>query len=490
MRGWLLATTRGRNLALLFVWALCVGAPAVLLAQSQSRARRDIEQRFGLRASLTSGFASNFVQDLVARQRDQAASRLGGRTVSEPEFVRTVDEAGYGAAVLLDRHGRALRVFPAAPALLGHDLTRKYQHLREAVAGNVAVSKVVRSAARGVPVVAFAVPFQTPSGQRVYSGAYDISRTPLGSYLTHAIPIAGAEVYLTDPAGVVIASNGPTQTAPRVLGATDPGLARAAGHASEGLYVAPRHVDGWFAARSISGTPWRILVAAPASRVFESIVGRTLWLPWLVIVGFGVLGLVAVLLFHRLLASRLRLTRLNDELDRVARIDVLTEVHNRRHVEEALGAALSAARRHESSLSLLLLDIDRFKQFNDDHGHLGGDRALCHVASVIQASLRIEDILGRWGGEEFMVVLPGTDGQDAAMVAERLRQEIETSPIELSDGPPYKVTTTIGVVAWTGQDTEELIRQADRALYEGKAAGRNVVKLYRRADRESATPAA
>ncbi|HEX5853872.1 MAG TPA: diguanylate cyclase [Solirubrobacteraceae bacterium] len=389
MRAWLLGARRARNIALLVLWALCVGAPATLLAQSQARNAHGVQQRFGLRASIAASFASAFVQERLPPRRGQT----------------------------LDRHSRA--------AVL------------EAVA-------------------------------------------PLGRYLESVVPLSGAGAYVVDRAGMVIVSNAPTRgTAGSPPLAIDPTLARATARAREGSVDWRGRGESWFASRPIAGTPWRVVIAAPSRLVFQTVRGPAQWVAWVMLFAFALLGLCALAMFDRLISSRQRLTTLNRELDRVARIDSLTEIHNRRHIEEALRAALGAARRRDSELALLLVDIDRFKQFNDSHGHLAGDRALRHVASRLADSLRVEDVIGRWGGEEFIVVLPGADAECAVMVAERLRARISSSGLELGAEEPWALTVTIGVSCWSGQDAEDLVNQADRALYRGKGEGRNLVRLYR-----------
>jgi diguanylate cyclase (GGDEF)-like protein len=477
----MLARRRVRTTLLLLVWAVCVGAPAVLLIQAHEHNVRSIEQRFGLRASLTASFASAYVHERVTRQEVQAANRLDVHAVSESEFVKTVTDAGFAGAELLDDGGRVLSTAPSEPSLRGANLARGYPYLARAVAGHVAVSAVAPSVAHGAPVVAFAVPFATPWGRRVFSGEYDISHTPLGSYLRRVIPLSGAEAFLVDLAGTVIASNAREGAGPQALAATDPTLARRIARGGEGTVAIRGKQPGRFATRAIAGTPWRVVIAAPDSLLFQSIRGAAQWLPWLMIVGFAILGLLVVYMFDRLIAGRGRLTRLNRELDRVARIDSLTGVHNRRHAEEALRAAIAFARRHDTNLGLAIVDIDHFKTFNDSHGHLVGDETLRRVASTLQAGLRVEDVLGRWGGEEFIIVLPDADAEGAALVAERLRAEIASRALDLVDGAGQSLTVTIGVAAWRGQDVEELVGQADEALYEGKESGRNVVRLYRSA---------
>jgi diguanylate cyclase (GGDEF)-like protein len=388
VRTWFLGARRARNVALLVVWAACVGAPAVMLAQSQARNTHSVEQRFGLRASITASFASAFVQERIDRRSGPMAAHL-----SEAETLKAV--------------------------------------------------------------------------------------APLGRYLDNVVTLAGAGTYIVDSSGMVIASNGPGHASSSSLRAIDPALARAAEHSSEGSLESRANGESWFASRRIAGTPWRVVITAPTRLLFQAIRGPAQWVPWIVFVAFGILGLGTVAMFDRLISSRARLTRLNRELARVARIDSLTEIHNRRHVEEALRAALGSARRHGSNLALLIVDIDRFKQFNDSHGHLAGDRALRSVAAGLEHSLRLEDVLGRWGGEEFIVVLPGADAECAAMVAERLRARIAASDIDLPGQAPCRLTVTIGIACWVGQDAEDLINQADTALYAGKADGRNLVKLFR-----------
>jgi diguanylate cyclase (GGDEF)-like protein len=386
VRSWLLGARRARNLALLAVWAICVAAPAVLLAQSQSHNLRGLQQRFGLRASITASFASAFVQERVHMRPGQTVGRLTG--------------------------------------------------------------------AETLAVVA-----------------------PLGRYLDNVVPLAGAGTYVVDGSGMVLAHSGPGASGP--LRAIDPALASVSARTGEGSVDSPVHGELWFASRPITGTPWRVLVAAPSSLLFQTVRGTAHWMPWLLFAAFGLLGLGTLAMFDRLISSRQRLRTLNQELDRVARIDSLTEIHNRRHLEEALRAALGSARRHGSDLALLIVDIDHFKQFNDSHGHLAGDRALCHVAARLADSLRVEDVLGRWGGEEFIIVLPGADAECAAMVAERLRAHIAASTLDLSGEGAVALTVTIGVSCWSGQDAEDLVNQADTALYAGKADGRNLVRLYR-----------
>jgi two-component system cell cycle response regulator len=169
----------------------------------------------------------------------------------------------------------------------------------------------------------------------------------------------------------------------------------------------------------------------------------------------------------------LALRRYSD-LEDLAYRDELTELPNRRGSTRQIDVLVSRARRHGHQLALLMIDADRFKSVNDDHGHAVGDVVLREVASRLRERVRREDIVGRWGGEEFVVALPETTPDAAAAVAESLRSAIAGRPIE-AHGVVLDVTVSIGVAAWTGQELDELVQSADRALYAAKAAGRDRV---------------
>ena len=160
----------------------------------------------------------------------------------------------------------------------------------------------------------------------------------------------------------------------------------------------------------------------------------------------------------------------NAELDHIARSDPLTGLANRRHLDEQLAAHAASADRHHHELSVAVVDIDNFKAVNDSFGHAAGDAVLREVARRLATSARVEDVVGRWGGEEFIVILPhcGLDG--AVVVSERIRKAVAASPIRSDDGVVIPVTVSIGC---TGGADDRLIDRADAALYAAKHAGRN-----------------
>jgi diguanylate cyclase (GGDEF)-like protein len=154
-----------------------------------------------------------------------------------------------------------------------------------------------------------------------------------------------------------------------------------------------------------------------------------------------------------------------------ARTDELTGLSNRRAVSEQLARAAAHARRRGEPLSVLMIDLDRFKETNDRYGHAAGDRVLRAVAECMRGALRAEDLCGRWGGDEFVVLMPCADEQDAQVVAERLAQvarEVDLSDIGLEQGVPM----SIGLASASLTSAEEIVQAADLALYEAKASRR------------------
>jgi diguanylate cyclase (GGDEF)-like protein len=169
-----------------------------------------------------------------------------------------------------------------------------------------------------------------------------------------------------------------------------------------------------------------------------------------------------------------------DERNRqLAMQDELTGLSNRRDIQEALTRQLAQALRSGRPLALLMIDIDHFKRINDSYGHLSGDQALRQLADCIRARVRSQDLAGRWGGEEFLVVLPETDAQGAALLAEHLRLTVERTTFLALDGPRMPLTVSIGCHALditADRSTDDMVNVADQALYRAKQNGRNRVE--------------
>lgn len=166
-----------------------------------------------------------------------------------------------------------------------------------------------------------------------------------------------------------------------------------------------------------------------------------------------------------------------EELIRRAHIDFLTQVCNRGYFMEQAALELSRVKRYESYLSLLMLDIDLFKDINDRYGHETGDRVLQHLANICRNAFREVDVIGRLGGEEFAILMPETSKAKATEVAERLRTTVAESKVSIGPGLPIVFTISIGVAAHNSKDDniDVLLNSADKALYAAKNAGRNRV---------------
>jgi two-component system cell cycle response regulator len=172
--------------------------------------------------------------------------------------------------------------------------------------------------------------------------------------------------------------------------------------------------------------------------------------------------------------------RLSQRLHEMSTLDGLTRQLNHRAIYERLTEEMERARRYKNPLSVILCDLDEFKEVNDLHGHLAGDMVLREAAGVLRGCLRATDILGRYGGEEFLAVLPQNDLLSARLAAERLRQGLEAHAIRLASGATVRITGSFGVATWdelaSTATVDLLVSLADRRLYDAKAAGRNCVR--------------
>jgi diguanylate cyclase (GGDEF)-like protein len=167
-------------------------------------------------------------------------------------------------------------------------------------------------------------------------------------------------------------------------------------------------------------------------------------------------------------------------------VDLLTRTKNRRYFFQVLSKEIARSSRSKQSISCLFIDIDYFKQINDKYGHLIGDKTLCQVANAINPLLRQFDVLARFGGEEFTILLPNTKSQQAREIAERIRESVSELHLQDDDGNLFNVTISIGVSSWRPEEgatvnpqeiQEQLVNQADNCVYQAKRDGRNCVRI-------------
>jgi len=170
------------------------------------------------------------------------------------------------------------------------------------------------------------------------------------------------------------------------------------------------------------------------------------------------------------------------ELERLASTDPLTKLPNRRSFFRRANAEFARTKRHGRPMSVVMMDLDHFKQVNDTLGHAIGDAVLKHVAAIIRDCMRESDIVARYGGEEFVILLPETDSGGAFVFAERLRFSVESYPLQIETGSQVNITVSLGVAIMSPEKEipvlDKLLQQADDALYQAKDCGRNRVVIH------------
>jgi diguanylate cyclase (GGDEF)-like protein len=308
----------------------------------------------------------------------------------------------------------------------------------------------------------------------VFSGAYNVGSTPLQAYVDSLVSLRGSRFFLIDDTGVVLTSSGPTR-ARQTLTGVDPDLA-----AAYRTHRSGRYADHFFTSEPVPGTTWTVLATISSGSLLAPVQGSGELLAWAILVAFSAAAIFVWFLVIRRGQDHVRLQEAFERADRLTRVDGLTGVHNRRSTVEQLALAHERAVRDGTWLSVLMVDVDHFKRINDAFGHLAGDDALVAVVDKLQCAIRDSDVLGRWGGEEFVVVLPETDAGAAMQVAERLRAAVSADLIDLGvDGETIHVTVSVGVSSSVEAIPDVLVHAADRALYLAKADGRDRIRQLR-----------
>jgi polar amino acid transport system substrate-binding protein len=187
---------------------------------------------------------------------------------------------------------------------------------------------------------------------------------------------------------------------------------------------------------------------------------------------FTFISLIIPLFYGRKLIAQQQI--LHAEISRIAAEDSLTGLYNRRKINELIQHEIERSERYQKGFSVIIMDIDYFKRVNDRHGHLAGDELLKMLAQILLDTIRHTDEVGRWGGEEFVVLCPETNNEGASSLADKIRQKIEHSTFNAYG----KQTASFGIACYQEGDTiDNIISHADEALYMAKNAGRNRVEI-------------
>jgi diguanylate cyclase (GGDEF)-like protein len=454
------------------VTVLLVGSAAGSIFVAQHQARTHSLNTFQLRDRNYADFVSTYLSQQESREHNLASTSLTSAVVS-PEQQKLVTSAfGSDASVLLDAGGRVLDIVPDDPALVGVPIAGRYPQLTSAEHGQGAVSGVVPSAAKSLPVIAIAVPFKTPQGRRVFSVGYQVGGSALKAFVDHAVPYRLHDVFLVDSSNHIVAASPPSSAS--TLGQASARLSKAIATSPSGSVDLDQQSFA-YTATSVGGTGWHLIIAVPTAQLLATTRGWNGVVPWIIFGAVVLLALATGVLFLVELRQRRRLVELSTRLAHAARTDPLTGLSNRRDLQEHLDRLGANSRRHHQVLTILMLDIDHFKSVNDHYGHEAGDEVLMSLADSMRIVCRTGDIFGRWGGDEFLVILPMAEASGGFVVAERLREVFgERRPQR--DGAPVAVDLSIGCASAVG-DADLLVRQADGALYEAKAGGRGRVVM-------------
>lgn len=466
---------RLRSAIVLVILLVIAAGSAIGLYTSQQRGRHFIERNFAARGALTADFTTAFVNDAAGRQQLLAIHELSGLKVTRSAFERAATALGASAALAVDSEGRVIQVLPSRPSFIGTKVNRIYPEVQQAENGLTGVSNVIQAGTNGRAIAGFTVPFDATNGDhRVFSAAFAISSTPLAPYLKSFAVHKETHYYLVDAKGAIVASN--RNRTFRTLKEAEPKTAKYSQYRSAATGVSG--AGNRTVSMPVAQTPWRVVITTPNSLLFQTVSGprQTLpWVAWLIAVMFA---LACWVMAFRLMRGRRELAVMNTKLNWLSHSDPLTELLNRRGFLAASAPLVAVAERENTQLGVLMIDADHFKHINDQYGHAIGDIVLQQLGKCLSDGARETDIVGRWGGEEFIVVMPNTDRDSARAGAERIRELVAATAID-ADGNSIALTISVGVAVATPGTLAGLIDRADDALYTAKREGRDRVVVAR-----------
>ena len=461
-----------------------------LIMRAQQASLQSLENRTRERVEIAADFLEAHAADLLDRERTLAERWLAKGKVTHSRFEDMIHSLELRAAVVLDEEGRALAVWPNNKEVLGAKLSADYTHLSEAVRGREAVSNVVPSAVEGIPIVAFATPYLSDIGPRVFSGAISVENSPVGAaYLSRISPIEGSEVYLVDESGALVAAS--MTEVGDTLRSEDPVLAANLDDQSAGKYLVGSESERFFVKSDVDGTPWSLVMSLPTAALYQPLGNTGRFVAWGAFGAFAVVGLLAIFLLGRFRGQRSAMATLNrdlkarnEEIGRMASelrdlslADPLTGLQNRRGFELLGGQQLRLAERNGEPLTVLFVDVNNMKAINDRLGHSAGDDALNMVARVLEDACRASDVVGRIGGDEFAVILNNT--LSPGPVLNRIRRKLQEGSKASLCGP---VTVSLGESTFNPQQPQPLaalLKNADEAMYVQKGELSEAVVLQK-----------
>jgi diguanylate cyclase (GGDEF)-like protein len=444
------ATAVVATLSVLALLAAMAGA----LVRARSETTSTITYRFHLRVESSAAFVGSYVTSMLMRAGTVADSHLAASPgASELQLVCSVlafdhcEVTQRGRAVA--RWGDAATLAAAAHAGV----------LQQAGASRVAVAALFGGPS-SPERVAIAARLGPRAARRFLIATVPLDETPLPSFLHRIVTTGHFQVLLVDQRGGVIEAT--PALPPTALGRFSPALAGLSRAGSDGQYQAPAGPLSYTSA-TVPGTAWRLVVAEPQAELYATAGGLQAIVPWFAFGAVAVLAGVLLFLFLRSLRSRRALQASWARMEREASTDALTGLANRRHLE----AALREHAHRASAYSVLMIDLDDLKQVNDGFGHAAGDGVLRQVADLMRATFDGGAVFGRWGGDEFLAVLPGAGPLDAAAASARLQRaarELRTMT------PAHHPAPSLTIGAATSAPDTDVLDEADRALYEAKAA--------------------
>ncbi|MEI9916546.1 MAG: diguanylate cyclase [Methylovirgula sp.] len=396
----------------------------------------------------------------------------------ETLFDRSATAQGLGSILVLDEDGAVVLDSRRTPPPKINLADRDYFQVQKNNPNvGLYVSRPFQSRlASGVWMIAISRRLSKPDGAFAGVVAGSIQLSYFDRLLANARWAQNASIMLTNEHGVLIARYPPL---PSFVGHALPSL--------KNLYVGSGYDLGTFRARGLDGME-RIYssykIAGLPLVITAGVSARDLFADWeihslIICLSLAALSTVILILAARTYQELRRRVRFEAELEALATTDKLTGIANRRQFDERFSTEWSRAARDSSALSVLLIDVDAFKSYNDGFGHQAGDIALSAVAKCLQSKkMRVPDFIARYGGEEFAALLPNTDELGALYVAEQMRLMIETLDIAATSRAASKVTISIGAATARpreGGEPMRIILEADRALYAAKASGRNRV---------------